>query len=829
MQPFLLLPVLLNTSKLVKKSPINNTPEMFRNYLKVALRNGFKNKLVTFINVFSLALGIAACLLIYLFIRDERSFDAFHEKRAQIYRLDEIQSFPGTNTQKVALSMPGMGPNMQRDYPEILNFSRFWGRGKQLLQKGDKRLIIEKTVAVDSTFLQIFDYQLLEGDRNTVLNEPNSIVLSQATAQKLYGNNNAIGESLQLQDNEFKVTGIIENAPENTHLQYDVLVSIPTYTRDNPGFNNQFGSNFLVTYLVMDPSADIPALESKMPEFLTRYMPPQEDNPQDANDFYKIFFQPLQEVHLASMDIEHDYQNYRKFNGSYLDIFAIVGFFILLIAGFNFMNLITARASHRWKEIGVRKSIGALKHQLFAQFAVESMLLGVVAFALALLIDYAFMPLLNDLIGRTLSFSYFLENPSLLIGGFLLTVFLGFLAGIYPSYYLASFDPVEVLRGGDVKNNKSIFRSALVVVQFGLAIAMIVSTLIVVQQLWFIQNKDIGFDKEHIMLIGMNNEANEKFDVLKQELKDNALIKGVTASGQRLGNNFHQWGFKLRVDSIQGMTPSNVNVDYDYLDVYGIKVKAGRGFSKEHSRDNGYAFVINESFAKELDLENPIGVSAGHAWYPDDSLGTIIGVVEDFNFNSLHYEINTLSMVVHPDWGYDELSVKISGDNVPASIAAVERVWNEHIPSTPFDYYFLDEHFDKLYETDQQMESVVSIMALLAIFIACMGLFGLAAITTERKIKEIGIRKILGASVPQIMMDLSKNFAIMIGLAFLIFSPFTYLFMRGWLENFAYSIDINPLTFLLGGFLATVIALLTISYHTFRSARANPIKALKVE
>jgi putative ABC transport system permease protein len=271
-------------------------------------------------------------------------------------------------------------------------------------------------------------------------------------------------------------------------------------------------------------------------------------------------------------------------------------------------------------------------------------------------------------------------------------------------------------------------------------------------------------------------------------------------------------------------------VDYDYLDVYGIKMKDGRPFSKEYSTDDGYAFIINESFAKDLNLEETaVGISAGHSWYPDDTLGTIIGVAEDFNFNSLHYEINNLVMVVHPDWGYDELSIKISGDNVPAAIAAIERVWNQQVPSWPFEYSFLDEHFNELYKSDQQMEAVVSIMALLAIFISCMGLFGLAAITTERKIKEIGIRKVLGASVFQIMTGLSKNFAIMILIAFVIFSPFTYFFMNGWLDSFAYSIDINPLVFFVGGLLAMVIAILTISYHTLRSATANPIKALKVE
>ena len=802
---------------------------MLWNYLKIAFRHSWNQKLFSIINIFSLAFGIAACLLIFLFIRDERSFDAFHTKKDQIYRLNEIQSFPGTNTQHVALSMPGMGPNMQKDYPEILQFSRFWGRGKRLFEKDDKRFIVEKMIMVDSTFLEMFDFKLLAGDRNTALNEPYSLIVSVETAQKFFGDEDPIGQSLVLGEDPYTITGLIENAPENSHLQYDVLASINTVTRENPDFNNRFGSNFMVTYLVFDPITDMKAFEAKMPEFLSRYMPPTEDNPNDINDFYKIYFQPFSEVHLTSMNVEHDYQNHRKFNGSYLNVFTVVGIFILLIAGVNFMNLITARASHRWKEVGIRKTVGALKRQLFTQFTVESILLGVFAFILGLVIVFTFTPFLNTLIGRELSMKYFLQNPLLLVLAFGLTLLMGFLAGIYPSFYLASYDTARVLRGGDVKSKKSIFRSSLVVLQFGLAIAMIVSTLVVVQQLYFMQNKDLGLNKDHILLVDMNGEANEIFETLKEELLRNTNVKGVTAAGQRLGNNFHQWGFKLRTDSIQGLTPSNVNVDYDYLDVYEIEVKQGRGFSREYSTDNGYAFVINESFAEEIGLDDPIGVAAGHSWYPDDSLGTIIGVVGDFNFNSLHYDVNTLSMVVHPDWGYDELSVKINGENVEGAIADVRQIWNDLVPSWPFQYSFLDEHYEELYRSDQQMESVVTIMALLAILIACMGLFGLAAITTERKVKEIGIRKILGASVGQIMAQLSKNFAFLVLLAFLIFSPFTYLLMRKWLENFAYRIEINPLVFLLGGIIAILIALLTISYHTLRSARVNPVESLRYE
>jgi putative ABC transport system permease protein len=352
----------------------------------------------------------------------------------------------------------------------------------------------------------------------------------------------------------------------------------------------------------------------------------------------------------------------------------------------------------------------------------------------------------------------------------------------------------------------------------------------VMQQLSFMRNKDIGFDKDQMMLIEMNKEVNDKFETLKAELQKNRLVEGVTASGQRLGNNFHQWGLKVKGDTgVYFMTPSNVNVEYDYLKVYGIKLKDGRSFDKNVLRDNGYAFIINESLAKELNIKNIIGTQVGHNWYKDDSLGTVIGVAEDFNFNSLHHKINTLSMVVHSDWGYDEMSVKIDGTNVEQAVAEVKNIYESVVGDFPFTYSFLDEHFNNLYRSDQQMSSVVTIMASLAILISCMGLFGLAAITTERKTKEIGIRKALGATESQITLLLSKNFAMLIIISFVIVSPVTYWLLSSWLQVFAYRVTINPLLFILGGTVALIIALATISYHTLRSARANPVKALRYE
>jgi putative ABC transport system permease protein len=759
-------------------------------------------------------------------VTDERSFDAFHSKRENIYRLDEVQNFSGTNLQKVALSMPGMGPNIQKEFPEVENYTRFMNREKQLVVKDDKRFLLPYGAFVDSTYLDIFDFPLLQGDRASALDEPYTMLVTENTALKFFKTlDEAMGNTLNFRDKEYKITGILKNIPENSHMQFDMLVSLTTLTSENKEFNNRWGSNFLNTYLVLHPNTDVKALEEKFPAFMRRHM----DDP-DINKYYVLFLQKLEDVHLASTDIEHDYNNYRKFNGAYLDIFTVVGFFILLIAGVNFMNLTTARASHRWKEIGVRKTIGAKKGQLFLQFIFESTLLAVFALVLAGLLNVLFIPLINELIGRQLSLLPLFTDPLNILYLILVTLSLGILTGIYPSFYMTSFNMARVLKGGGKGDGgRSVFRSSLVVVQFGLALAMIVSTLIVVQQLSYMKTKDIGFNKDQMMLIDMNQEVNTKFELLRTELKRSPLILGVTASGQRLGENFHQMPFKVKADTgVFQITPSNVNVDYEYLDVYGIQLKEGRKFSKDFTTDKDYAFIINESFANELGLKETVGTEAGHSWYHNDTLGTIVGVVKDFNFNSLHYKVNTLQMSVHPDWGYNELSVKIDGNRADEAIAFIKKTWDAHI-SYPFDYSFLDEHFEKLYRSDQQMGSVVTIMATLAILISCMGLFGLAAITTERKTKEIGIRKALGASESQITVLLSRNFTMLIVVSFVLATPVTYWMLSRWLESFAYRIEINPFLFLLGGILALIIALVTISYHTIRSARANPVKALRYE
>lgn len=810
--------------KLKRLSAMNN--HLLENYFKISTRNIFKHKMISFINVFSLAIGLAACLVIYLFVSDEQSFDSFHSKSSHIYRLDEVQKFTGTNEQRVALSMPGMGPALKRDFPEVNNYVRFWLRGKQLMTKDETKQLIDNVMVADSTFFDVFDFPLVHGDVNTCLDRPLTILVTESTALKFFkSTDEALNNTIFWDGRDYQITGILKDVPENSHIKFEALLSMVTYTKGENNVNNSWGGNWMTTYLLLEPNSNIKRMEEKFPKFLSSHM----DDPQ-INSNYKLFLQRLDQVHLASNDIEHDYINYRKFNGSYLMIFYVIAGFILVIAAVNFMNLTTARASHRWKEIGVRKTIGAKKLQLFGQFIFESVMLAGIALTVAVLLDIFFIPILNDLIGRQLSILSLFHNVWQLAAVLLATLSLGIITGIYPSFYMTSFNLSRVLKGGNKGEGKSVLRSTLVVIQFGLAIGMIVSTLIVIQQLSFMKESDIGFDKDQMLLVNMNNEANEKFETIKKELQKQSMIRGVTASGQRLGNNFHQGGFKVKADTgVLSITPSNVNVDYDYLSVYGIEVKEGRGFSKDNPTDKGFAFIINESFANELRLKETLGTKAGHDWYHNDSLGTIIGVVKDFNFNSLHYKVNTLALVVHPEWGYEELSVKIEKGRTEEGIAAVKKVWDELVPSYPFDYTFLDAHFEEVYRSDKQMSAVVAIMAGLSIIISCIGLFGLAAITIEKKTKEIGVRKVLGATESQITILVSRNFATLIIIAFVMVSPITYYVLHRWLEGFAYRININLLVFVVGGILALAIGLLTISYHALKSARANPVKSLRYE
>lgn len=790
---------------------------MFKSYLKIAFRNLWKQKVYSFINILGLAVGLAACLLIYLFISTEMSFDRFHQKGKRIYRLNEVQSFEGISPQHVALSMYPMGPALQETYPEIVDFVRFVNGGT-VLRNDPKQIIVEKTFWTDPAFFSIFDFALRRGDRATALNEPNSAVLTEETAHKLFGTDDVIGKSFFQGERQLKVTGVLENLPKTSHLQFDALFSVITIEDERARTN--WGSNWLVTYLLLAPGADTRKLEQAFPQFL-------EKNMGEGKKFYELYLQPLYEVHLGSMNVTHDYHNWQKFDGKYIFVFSLLAVFVLLIAAINFMNLSTARSSSRSKEVGVRKSVGAHRLQLARQFLGESVILAFIALAVAVLLAELALPLLNAISRRALELNLF-GNPALLPGMIGFTFLLGLVAGIYPALFLSSFQAVEVLKDKTpASGRKAMLRNVLVVAQFAIAIALIVGTALTVQQFRFMKDRNPGFQRDQIVLLKMNGTSNNKYDLLKEEFLRNPAVLAVTASGQRLGNNIHQNSARTRGDSAEiRLSPSHLHVTRNFIEFYGLEIVAGRAFSDEIPTDKRFAYIVNEALVKDLGWDDPIGKQFGVSW--EDTLGTVIGVVKDFNFNSLHHKIQPL-YISSQDWGYDEMSVKISPQNYAAALGHLEKVWNEHVPDRPFQYIFLDEHFETLYLADRQVSQIVGVIAGLAIFTACLGLFGLAAITTEQRTKEIGIRKVLGASLLNLITLLAQNFVRLVLLAFLIAAPVAYFIMQNWLQNFVYRIAIDWWVFLFAGGIALVIALATVSTHALKAALANPVEALRYE
>jgi putative ABC transport system permease protein len=810
--------------RLRRKLKYYNPTVMYKNYFKITFRNLLKHKGYSFINIFGLALGMSACMLILLFVNNEHSFDAFHEKRANIYRLDEVQSFGAVSDQKVALSMYPMGPNLLADYPEIIDFTRFWTMGRTLIKYNDQAHYTENLVRVDTSFLKMFDFKLLEGNKATVFDEPNNIILSESLAKRIFGNENPIGELIKTADNEenqLKVVGVFSDVPDNSHLQFDALLSTKLWDSENR--RNGWGSNYLNTYLQLANNADPAALESKFDDFLVKYMN------EEVLDYYSLFLQPLNDVHLGSMDITHDYNNHKKFARSSVNIFSLLAFFVLLIASINFMNLSTARATTRSREVGVRKSIGAFKQQITVQFIMESVVLSIIALLIAFGLCYAALNPLNTIIDRDLSISLFFQFQYLiLIFGVVLAI--GLLSGLYPALVMAGFNPVLALKGGVSKSGKSYFRNGLVVFQYALAIAIIIGTVLATEQLNFMQSMDLGFDKEQVVAINMYNDTNAKYELLQTELRNQSDIIDVTATSQRLGNNLHQTSMQYRADTamINGSS-SFVSVDDNFIDFYKIEVIEGRALDKSFAEDLvGRSFLVNETLAKELASSGAEVLGMPFHFGGADTLGTVVGIVKDFSYNKLNLKVEPLFMSKQP-WGWEEVNIRLKGDKLQEGLQQIEAVWTSLFPQRPFEYEFLDKHFDTMYQSEQQLTKIISVLSGLAIIIASLGLFGLASFTVKQRLKEMGIRKVLGASVGQIVMILSKKFTMLVFMAFVIAAPITYYLMNDWLAGYANKISIGLGIFLLVGVGSWLIALLTVSFQSYRVARSNPVETLRIE
>jgi putative ABC transport system permease protein len=739
-----------------------------------------------------------------------------------------VQKFEGmVAAQKVALSMFPMAPTLKAEFPEIKNYTRINATGNTPLFYGDKKIFIKRICFVDSTFLNMFDFKLLTGNRKSVLNKKNSIVLTKETAEMFFGKNDPVGKLLVNYDHDtttLLVTGVLDNVPKNSQLQFDAL--IPFSTIERPEWMNNWGGNWLNTYLELAPNTNIASLEKKFPDYLKRHM--SNDNWKS----YELFLLPLKKVHGGASDIGLDNFNYQQFDESYTNLFFIIALIVLLIACINFMNLSTARSAERAREVGVRKSIGAFRWQLSLQFISESIVLSFIAMIIAAILVVIFLPAVNHLSQRELSFPLF-TNWKLFASLVLAAIILGALAGIYPAVYLSSFRPAKVLKGSiQTGRNKSVLRNALVVGQFACAIFLIIATTFAVKQLYYMKNRPTGFDREQVVNVRLQNGTSDKYDILKKDLLQNTLITGVTASQDILGSHLDQSGIEFKGDGpLRQLTSTRLIVDPDYLNLYKISLIAGRNFSSEKSA-NGKEYIINEALAKELLKEDSSGAGMSSLLgkrFGFDSLGQIVGIARDFNFNSLHHKIETMFLFNQKDWGYGNMSVKINGNRQKDAVAFIGSVWRKDCGDTPLDYQFLDDHFTELYRSDSQISTIVGTLAILAIIISCLGLFGLASYAAERRIKEVGIRKVLGASVQDLVSMLSKDFLKYVLIAALIALPLSWFSVQKWLQDYAFRSKISWWIFLVAVLAAMLIAFVTISFRAIKAAIANPVKSLRTE
>ena len=793
---------------------------MIKNYLKIAFRNLWRHKVFSFINIMGLTVGMTAFFLIFLYVKFEMSYDSFHSKADRIYRIVADLKTP---TETINGDRPAwaVAPHIKIDFPEVESMVRVDG-ASLLVRKGDIKFQEDNTMFADSSFFHVFDFKLLRGDPKTALKDQFSIVFSETAAKKYFGNADPIGQTVLLTDGNFnaKVTGVMQDIPENSQIKADMLVSMTTVTEKfNKGLDDQWGNYSATAYLLLKPGTNAKALEAKFPAFLQRR---NGDEMKQLQMFPTLFLEPLRYVYLYTTR-----DGNKSGNIVNVYIFSIVAVFILLIACFNFVNLTTARSAERAKEVGIRKVVGAGKLQLARQFIGESVLLCVIAFLLSVLFSALLLPLFNQLSGKIISHNIF-SHPQYLLMLLLTAIGIGVLAGIYPALVLSSFQPVTVLKGRFATSTKGILlRKGLVVAQFTISIALIIATIVVYNQMNFMRSQDLGFNKDQKMILDTHGDSLKI--ALKQEITSlpNVISTAMAGSVPGGGNP----GAYSKIQNAKGeMQIANLDlyfVDYDYIPQYKMKMLAGRAFSRDFGSDTTQAMVVNEAAMKMFGYTSPQQI-IGRKFDQWGRQGMVIGVVKDFHFRSLQEVIKPLSMRIEPN-GCDLISVNISPVNLQSTIASIESKWKTLIPHRPFSYYFLDEFFDKQYRSEDRFGKLFLNFAVLAIFISCLGLLGLASYSTMQRTKEIGVRKVMGASVANIVNLLSKDFLKLVIISFVISAPIAWYFMHKWLLGFAYRINVSWWIFVAAGISALLIALLTVSFQAIKAAIANPVTSLRTE
>lgn len=800
---------------------------MLKNYFKIAWRNLLRHKVYSAINIMGLAIGIAACILIFLFVRDELTYEDHFDKADRIYRITNDINLQG-QTDKFALTPFPLADALKKDYPVIESIARVMPIGKQTVWYQEKAFNEEDLFFADSTFFRIFNYPFLYGDPATALNQPKSIVITEELAEKYFGSaENAMGKPLQFSKNSHKVTGVFRN-PGHSHFKLNALLSINTFDENvKKQFIGDWFRMSLYTYVLLPEASRKAEFEEDLAHFYQKTIVPwMQENKLAASLTYNL--QALPEIHL---DNSFSYDISPAGNRSYVFIFGFVAFFILLIACINYMNLSTARSAKRAKEVGLRKVIGAHRSQLIKQFIGESVLLTFLAILVALALVEIFLPYFNSLTEKNFSLSYF-GNGSFLVILFFIIAFVGLVGGSYPAFFLSAFKPVDVLKSDKgPRGSNALLRKALVIAQFTISLIMIIGTVVVFSQMQFLKNNDLGFNKEQVLVIDVPNGDTtlvNKLPSIKQEFRNNPNVLGVSNAAFIPGERSSRLLFYAEAPTggkMEEKTLSTIFVDYDFLEMMEIKLLDGRNFSQSIPTDDSLAYIINETAAKWLGWDNPLGKKMESGL---GGKGKVIGVVKDFHLASLHNKIEPLAIMLAPkSQGY--LMVRVAPQNLPATISFVENKWKAFDPKHPMEYFFLDENFNKQYRAEEKMLTAFGYFAALTILIACLGLYGLASFTAEQRTKEIGIRKVLGSSVSEIMLLLSKDFAWLVVIAILLATPLAWYSMHHWLQNFAYRTEIHWWIFALAGLAALLIAMLTVSFQAGKAARLNPIRALRAE
>ena len=790
---------------------------MFKNYLKIALRNIKKYKGFSVINIAGLALGMACFILIFLYVQNELSYDNFHESADRIYR---VQRRMGSNYMMANASVITYGPlasALVSTYPEVINTVRIEHRDAyDLAIKYKNTHFYERGFYVDKSFFDIFSYEFTRGDAKTALVDPFSIVITEELARKYFGDEEPFGKTLTIVEDrsyDAKITGIIKKVPGNSHLQFDFVLSMTSlntiYETESFG-QSWWGSDFL-TYLELRNNADYKDLEAKLPALIETFEKKQ-------NDSY--YLMPVKDIHLKSHDNFEISENSDIQN---IYILSLVAYIILIIACINYTNLSTAKALKRSKEVGVRKVVGASRKQLILQFLYESFILNVIALVLAVLIAAALLPAFNEFTNREILLNP-LESIAVLPTLIALIVIVGIFSGIYPALFMTSFQPVEALsRKYSRPSRSSGLRNTFVAFQFCISIMLITGTIIIGRQLKYIKSTDIGYDREHILAIQLRDEKiSDNLAQLKKELLKNPAIPYVSSSSH-IPNRI-TWGGAFQSKNNERVFIRNGTVDYDYVDLFDVQIIEGRNFSREFASDKNGAFLLNETAVKRLGWESPLGRECNHR----GKTGKVVGIIKDFHFHSLHRTIEPLYLFLDPDM-VRVMFVKIQPSRIQSSIKYIRETYGSFNPEHPFDYFFLDDSFNDMYKSEQQFGKIVMSFSTIAIFIACLGLLGLISFSAEIRTKEIGIRKVLGASVPNLFNLITKEFLRLIGIASLVAWLVAYFSLKNWLQNFAYRINLGWDAFLLSGLIVVFVALFTVSYQSIKAATANPVDSLRYE